>query len=272
VQLLDPKLENPRRAALQIAQLSGISAKPDGQPMSRQSEPPVRMLETRDERPAEAVSDAAEVERDGRLFNRPLTFTLQLGPVTADDGSAASQFVEEHGLAYERLSELGAGMGLRGSMKDRLAFPIRNVDGEIVAYVGRDVGLLAGEDEPLYKLPAKFHPEFELFGWDVAQYFDRIVLVDDFLPVVKFGGEASKFGETGFGVASLMGDAISDRQLELLMETQPEVIVCFGDADGAAQVAAQVALAGLWVRVERGAAVNVPEVDSDDFCHVFGKV
>ena len=50
-----------------------------------------------------------------------------------------------------------------------------------------------------------------------------------------------------------MGAGIFDRQVELLTETRPQVVVCFeGDAAsyiGASQVAVQLAHAGLWVTV-----------------------
>ena len=269
VQLLDPERENPRRAALQIASLSGIAAKPNGT-----AQPSVAASETT-AKSKEAEEDAAAETSDGVTFNRPLTFTLKLTPVNAEDDSAAKTFVEEHGLPYQRLAELGIGLAQRGSMKDRLAIPIRNKNYDLVAYCGRDVGLLNGANEPSHKYPPKFRKELELYGWEVAQYFDRVVLGESLLPVIKYGGAASKFGETGFGVASLLGNDISEQQLALLLETRPEVIVCF-DGDKAArersaEVAARIAESGLWVTVCKFAAGGTShEDDLDAFCHAFG--
>ena len=267
VQLLDPKLENPRRAALRVAELCGITAKPDGKPLES------KVVAVK-EAVAEGVDDAEEAD-DGVPFNRPLTFTLQLTSVVEGEETAANQFVEERGLSYDRLAELGIGMSTRGSMKDRLAIPIFNQNDEVVAYCGRDVGLITGADEPKYKFPPKFRKELELYGWDVAQYFDRVVLVESMLSVIKHGGVASKFGETGFGVVSTMGACISKQQLEMLAEAGPEVIISFDrDEEGqnaATQVAAQIAEAGLWVRVQGYSDGRRPhQDDTAEFCERYG--
>jgi DNA primase len=188
----------------------------------------------------------------------------------------ASEFVEAHGLPYERLADLEIGMGLRGSMKDRLAIPILNSDEELVAYCGRDVGLLAG-DEPKYKFPDNFDKDLELYGWHVAQHFDRVVLVESFLSVIKHGGAASKFGDNGFGVAALMGTTISKSQIELLKQVRPKIIVCMdGDEAGMTAspiVAGQIAKAGLWVNVYGYDGGKKPyDDDIETFCQLYGKI
>ena len=275
VQLLEPELQNPRRAALQVASLSGIAAKPNGAAQASVTGSETPAIVSEPVVPEEAEPETDVEPEDGVVFNRPLTFTLKLTPVTADDDSAAKTFVDEHGLCGERLNELGVGLAQRGSMKDRLAIPIRNKDHELVAYCGRDIGLLDDANEPTNKFPPKFRKELELYGWEVAQYFDRVVLVERLLPVIKYGGAASKHGNTGFGVASLMDSCISDEQIELLLETRPEVIVWFDGEKTArewsAPVAARIAERGLWVTVrEFSAAGTSEETDLDVFCHAFG--
>ncbi len=284
LQLLDPAFENPRKAALQVAELSGIAAKPDGPAVPSQktapkpvTRPTATVSAEPDKSDTETTEGVADKEMDGVLYNRPLTFKLQLDPIEEGGHDAAHLFVDERGLPYQRLSDLGIGVARRGSMANRLAIPIYNQDSLLVAYCGRDIGLLQDPEEPKYKFPAKFRKDFELYGWEVAQYFDRVVIVESFLTVIKHGGEASKFGEAGFGVASVMGTSISREQIELLAATSPEVIVCFDGDDhareAAQQVAGQIANAGLWVKVQNSADGEKPHMyNIDDFCRVFGKV
>ncbi|KUO56862.1 MAG: hypothetical protein APF80_13420 [Alphaproteobacteria bacterium BRH_c36] len=276
VQLLDPELKNPRLAALQVAMLSGISPKPNGTAVpARKTVPKEPVVAGENGEPVSGGNDAEH--GDGRVYNRPLTFALQLSPVVAGEDSMANRFIEKHGISYERLPDLGIGMAVRGSMGKRLAIPIRNQDNELVAYCGLDIGLLEDTSEPTYKFPPKFHKELELYGWDVAQYFDRVVLVADVLPVIKYGGASSKYGDTGFGVASIMGTNISDEQLALLAEAASQVIVAFdGDEAGretAPQVAGRIAESGLWVKVHRHADGHKShEDDIETFCRRFGEV
>lgn len=267
VQLLDPGFANPRRAAMRIAELSGIGARPD----VHEKPKPVETVaaETKPEGVTEPKTTDVE---DGEPYNRPLTFILKLAPVVEGQDTTANQFVEARGILYERLDELGIGISERGSMQGRLAIPIHNKDNELIAYCGRDVGLLEGDDEPKYKLPAKFNKELELYGWNTAQNFERVVIVESFLTVIKHGGAAA---EAGFGIASIMGTCISTEQVALLAESGGHVIVCF-DGDeagslGAPVVAGQIADAGLWVTVCNYRDGMKPHQDtSEAFCERFG--
>ena len=283
VQQIDPELDNPRKAALAIAKLSGIPARPNGGSVAKMKKKVIKKAVVSNPEPVEVLHEKPALDCDvedtfdGIPYNRPLTFKLQLEPILDGGDSVVNQFIEERDLGYDRLTELGIGMSQRGSMKDRLAIPILNKDEELVAYCGRDVGLFEDKNEPKYKFPPKFRKDFELYGWNVAQHFDHLVLVESFLTVVKHGGAASKFGETGFGVASLMGTTISDFQIELLLEAFPKVIVCFdGDEAGltaAPQVAARIAEFGMWVTVRGYADGQKPHQDNiETFCQSFGEI
>ena len=61
--------------------------------------------------------------------NKPLTFELQ---VDADHG-----YLKDRDLAPETIAHFGIGYCNRGLMKDRIAIPIHNEQGELVAYAGR---------------------------------------------------------------------------------------------------------------------------------------
>ncbi len=282
VQQLDSELSNPRRAAQQIAKLSGIPAKPNGKTVSglqskleNSADNGIKSSELIDAKPGRKAEEEANDKSDGIPYNKPLTFQLQLEAVEPDGDGVPNEFVEAYGLPYKRLADLGIGMGQRGVMKNRLAIPIFNRSDELVAYCGRDVGLLGDGEEPKYKFPPNFRKELELYGWNVAQHFDLVVLVESFLSVIKHGGEASRYGDTGFGVAALMGTSVSDQQIELLLGSCSHVIVCFdGDDTGwgmAPKVAERVAKAGLWVSVRNcGDGQKPHQVDSNMFCQSYG--
>lgn len=257
VQLLDDKLSNPHQAGLQIAQLSGITAKPNGQ-----------------KKPAQVAVKNAEpkkqVNGDGILVNRPLTFKLKLRQIKPDEDSVAHDFIASEGVSCDRLHRLGIGMAERGSMKDRLAVPIVNGSWDLVAYCGRDIGLLNGTKEPLWLFPEKFNRSLELFGWNNAHHFARVILVEDLWEVVKHGEFAEKY-QDGFGVAALMDDTISEAQLALLQKTQPEVIVAMTGREANVQkvklIAGEIAGAGLRSTVRMIKSDELfGSVDSETFC------
>ena len=257
VQLLDEELSNPYRAGLQIAQLSGITTKPNGQ-----------------EKPAQAAKKKAkptdQVNGDGILVNRPLTFQLKLRQIKPDEDSVAHDFIASEGVSCDRLHRLGIGMAERGSMKDRLAVPIVNGSWDLIAYCGRDIGLLDDKNEPLWLFPEKFNRSLELFGWNNAHHFSRVILVEDLWDVIKHGEYAEKYQE-GFGVTALMDDTISDAQLALLHKTQPELIVAMAGRGNNVQkaklIAGEIAGAGMRSTVRMIKSDELfGSVDSESFC------
>lgn len=88
--------------------------------------------------------------------NPPLTFTLK----TLDGEHPSLGML---GFEPETMEHFGAGYCAKGLLKGRLAIPIHNAAGELVAYAG-----LAIEDEttPRYLFPPKFHPALEVFNLD----------------------------------------------------------------------------------------------------------
>jgi DNA primase len=88
--------------------------------------------------------------------NPPLTFTLK----TLDQEHPSLGVL---GIEPETVEHFGAGYCAKGLLKGRLAIPIHNAAGELVAYAG-----LAIEDEtsPRYLFPPKFHPALEVFNRD----------------------------------------------------------------------------------------------------------
>src|SRR5579884_3581281 len=72
--------------------------------------------------------------------NKPLKFRL-------DKLDREHPYLKERGLAHETIVDFGIGFCAKGTMADRIAIPIHNVNGEVMAYAGRFPGGLA-EDTP----------------------------------------------------------------------------------------------------------------------------
>jgi DNA primase len=118
--------------------------------------------------------------------------------------------LEQRGLTPETIVDFGIGFCAKGMMADRIAIPIHNVKGEVVAYAGRFPGD-PGEDTPKYKLPPGFRKSLELFNLDRAcKETGPLVMVEGF-----FG--CMKLHQLGFRkVVALMGSTLSAMQEELI--------------------------------------------------------
>jgi DNA primase len=120
--------------------------------------------------------------------------------------------LEQRGLTPETIVDFGIGFCSKGMMADRIAIPIHNVKGEIVAYAGRFPGE-PGEDTPKYKLPPGFRKSQELFNIDRAiKEQGPLVIVEGF-----FG--CMKLHQNGWRrVVALMGSTMSAAQEELIKQ------------------------------------------------------
>lgn len=88
--------------------------------------------------------------------NEPLTFALK----TLDPANAS---VAALGLSAATVSHFGLGFCSKGLLKGRIAVPIRNRKGDLLAYAGLAADLAAADR---YLFPPKFHPELEVFNTD----------------------------------------------------------------------------------------------------------
>lgn len=173
--------------------------------------------------------------------NKVLSFQLKLDP--------AHPYLAERGLTPATVSHFGLGGCERGSMKGRIAIPIHNERGELVAYAGRSVGkdadLPAGEGK--YKLPAGFHKSLVVYNLhQLPPATKTLVLVEGFWSV--FWLHQHGFPE----VVSAMGSTIAPAQIELLAQRCKGVRIFFDGDDAGREGARKVALdlaPRLWVRI-----------------------
>jgi DNA primase len=102
------------------------------------------------------------------------------------------------GIPPELVERFGLGFCARGSMAGRVAIPIENVEGELVAYAGRWVGtdaeLPAGEEK--YKLPKGFQKSLELWNLHRVKPYWHLIVVEVTRPPMQGQalGESVSFG------------------------------------------------------------------------------
>lgn len=121
---------------------------------------------------------------------------------------------EQRRLKPETIVDFGIGFCAKGMMADRIAIPIHNVKGEVVAYAGRFVGE-APEGTPKYKLPPGFRKSQELFN------LDRVIKepADKPLLIVEGFFDAMKIHDHGYRkVVAIMGATLSSTQEELIRQ------------------------------------------------------
>jgi DNA primase len=160
-----------------------------------------------DARKSATVKPAAKpapVQENG-VPNKPLQFRL-------DKLERSHPYLAERGLTLETIVDFGVGFCAKGMMADRIAIPIQNPEGKVVAYAGRFPGEPA-EGTPKYKLPQGFRKSQELFNIDRASKEPRdmpLVIVEGFF-------DCMKLHQSGYRkVVALMGSTMSAAQEELV--------------------------------------------------------
>jgi DNA primase len=152
--------------------------------------------------------------------NSPLTFTLQ-------NIDHHHPYLTERGVAEETAKAFGVGFFAgKGSMHDRIVFPIHNATGELIAYAGRSID----GSEPHYKFPAGFRKSTELYNLHRVKGELSVVLVEGFF-------DCMKVTQAGFPCVALMGSTMSKTQEGLLAENFAHVVVML-DGDDAGKGAA----------------------------------
>jgi len=137
--------------------------------------------------------------------NKPLKFRL-------DKLRADHPYLAERGLTPGTIVDFGLGFCAKGLLAGRVAIPIHNPKGELVAYAGRHPGEPPG-DTPKYKLPQGFQKSLELFNIDRAlqEPPDRPwVVVEGFFGCMALHQLGCR------KVVALMGSTLSAAQEQLL--------------------------------------------------------
>ena len=183
--------------------------------------------------------------------NKPLQFRLD-------------KLVHEHpyfgvrGLTLETLVDFGVGYCTKGMMAERIAIPIHNSDGKVMAYAGRYPGE-PPEDAPKYKLPQGFKKSLELFNIDraIKEPADKpLVIVEGFFGCMSLHQHGCR------KVVALMGSTMSVAQEELIRthtDRNSQVIVML-DEDEAGRAGRE----DIAVRLARFCFVKVHTFEKDN--------
>jgi len=168
-----------------------------------------------------AVKKAASTEANGP--NKPLKFRL-------DKLEREHPYLAARGLTLETLIDFGVGYCVKGMMAERIAIPIRNENGEIVAYAGRFIGD-PGAENSKYKLPPGFRKSLELFNIDraIKEPVDKpLVIVEGFFSCMKLHEHGCR------KVVALMGSTMSPAQEELIrkhVDRKSQIILMLDEDD-----------------------------------------
>lgn len=154
---------------------------------------------------ARPKSDAT-VPRDGSP--QPLSPKEGLKPL--EYLQAAHEAVQALGVAAETCDHFGAGYAPKGIMRGRLAIPIHDRAGALLAYCGRTVK----DETPLLIFPNGFRPDTVIFNSHRIEQGDMIYVARDPLQVLQ----AYEHGVAN--VVSFLGDITVDalHVLALLMD------------------------------------------------------
>jgi DNA primase len=173
---------------------------------------------------ADSVPAAAHTERRVDVINPPLE-----RPLRNLDGK--HPYLKERGLTPATITHFGIGHCTRGLMQGRIAIPIHNEEGELVAYCGRAVAEERSKEEGKYKLPRGFSKSHVVFDLNRAKgHAGRgLIVVEGF-----FG--CFKVHQAGFpNVVALMGSTLTEQQEALLKGATDRLKLMFdGDEAGAA--------------------------------------
>lgn len=137
--------------------------------------------------------------------NKPLQFRLE--KLERDH-----PYLAERGLSPETIVDFGVGFCAKGVMAGRIAIPIHNPEGRVVAYTGRFPGEPPG-DTAKYKLPQGFRKSLELFNIDRALKEPKDkpwVVVEGFFGCMNLHQNGCR------KTVALMGSTMSLAQEELL--------------------------------------------------------
>lgn len=191
-------------AALKAIDWFGLDAeamRTNSKEADKQAEKPASNTGSKQKPDSKPAASAPEKE----AVNKPLGFRLEKLDRT-------HPYLAERGLTPETIAEFGLGYCAKGMMAQRIAIPIHNVEGKVVAYAGRIPEEPAG-DIAKYKLPQGFRKSLELFN------IDRAIKEQAEIPlgIVEGFFDCMKLYQNGWRkVVALMGSTMSGRQEELI--------------------------------------------------------
>lgn len=226
-----------RDAALKLQELFLESPSKEKRSKSEQPPPPPSSLsaDTREHSSQPPEMDSTDNNEEDKSSdqtkshhstNPPLSFTLNL---IADH----PYLFNERNLDATTIEHFGLGFCPKGTMAGRIAIPIHDKKGKLVAYVGRRIkDNQDGPDRPKYRFPKGFRKQLLLYNLhrakDKAKQLQELIIVEGFFDVFHLY-------QAGYeNVVALMGSAMSLEQ-EGLIRAYCSKVTFFFDGDEAGQ-------------------------------------
>ncbi len=191
-------------------------------PPEEEAEPPRAASAPRQSQAPAPTASKAKFKPEDSTPNPPLKFRLE-----HLDGK--HPYLTERGLSPETIVDFGVGFCAKGMMAGRIAIPVHNGEGKVVAYAGRFPGEPPDANTPKYKLPPGFKKSLELFNLDRAiKEPGPLMLVEGFFDCMKLHQHGVR------KVVALMGSTLSPAQEELIRkhtDRHSQVIVLLDEDD-----------------------------------------
>lgn len=148
--------------------------------------------------------------------NVPLPRPLQLDP--------SHPYLAERGVRPDIIEQFGLGYCGRGIMRGRIAIPIHDEAGRLIAYAGRWATKEFPENFPRYLLPRGFHKQMVLFNLHRVKGCRTLTIVESYWSVFRLAA-------LGVPAVALMGRELSGAQLGLLADAGPDRVQTMLDGD-----------------------------------------
>ena len=141
------------------------------------------------------------------------------------------EFLASRGVGRDLAEEFGMGYCKAGIMKRRIAIPIHNRNGDLVAYTGRWTGTkdTIPEKEGKYKLPKGYFKEFDLFNLHRAAAMGK-----RFVVIVEGVWSTLRLHAAGIPTIALLGTSLSAVQAGLVAGAgfKYAILILDGDEGG----------------------------------------
>jgi DNA primase len=216
------KPDNPkqlREGAFKLAEICGIDASGTAKRGESESKPAPAKVTAPKPEPKLPTAKPAPLPNPSR-GNKPLSFELKLDPQHA--------YLAER-VSKEAIETFGLGFCSRGIMKGRIAIPIHNEKGELIAYAGRWAEEELPKGTPKYLLPDGFEKQSVVFNLHrLPKGAKEVVMVESYFSVFRLH-------ELGTPVVSPMGHSVSEDQCKLLAACGVERVLVLFDGDEAGE-------------------------------------
>jgi DNA primase len=206
--------------------------------LQKQFCPELEDVSNEEKKPAEKKQVQAKPKKEPAkdlpvIVNAPLDFELK-------GLNREHPYLLNRGFTEETIDHFDLGFCSRGLLKDRVAIPLHDHDGKLVAYAGRVVDdETITEDNPRYRFPGKRERDGKLFefrktlflynGFRIKAPVDDLIVVEGFTSVCWLH-------QNGFPqVVAVLGSDCSSKQGELIVSLveQGGCVWILGDGDDA---------------------------------------